>query len=227
MDIQSPFSPVVPESSDTGASLGAGSEVLGKEEFLQLLVTQISNQDPMNPLEGQDFAAQLAQFSTVEQLINIDETLGVNNTSVELLSQSTNAGIAASLIGQTVEAGGNAINWNGEDDADLAFELGAPASNVTVTIMDDAGNVVRTLEVGAMGDGDQTVSWDGTNGDGATVEQGLYTFEVSATDTDGEAVEVTTLTRGTVDRVTFGLDGILLWLGEVPVPLEMVSTVEN
>lgn len=227
MEILSPFSPVVPETSDTGDVLDTGSEILGKDEFLQLLVTQLSNQDPLNPLEGQEFAAQLAQFSTVEQLVNIEETLGVNNTSIDLLSQSTNAGIAAGLIGQTIEAEGNAVSWTGEGDVALAFDLGAAASSVSITILDDAGNVVRTLDPGAMGDGEQTVSWDGTNTDGATVEHGVYTFEVSATDTEGVAVTATTMTHGTVDRVTFGVDGILLWLGEVPVPLELVTSVES
>lgn len=227
MEIQSPFSTAEAETSTSSTSLGTGSEVLGKDEFLQLLVTQLSNQDPLNPLDGQEFAAQLAQFSTVEQLVNINDTLGVNNTNIDLLSQSTNAGIAAGLIGQTIEAEGNAVNWSGEGDVPLSFDLGAAAASVTVTILDEAGNVVRTLDVGAMGEGEQTVDWDGTNTDGAAVEQGVYTFEVAATNADGEAVEATSVTRGTVDRVTFGLDGILLWLGDVPVPLELVSGVES
>jgi flagellar basal-body rod modification protein FlgD len=227
MEIQSPFSPVDPEAAASTSSLDAGSQVLGEDQFLQLLVTQLSNQDPLNPLDGQEFAAQLAQFSTVEQLVNIKETLEGNNASIDLLSQSTNAGIAAGLIGRTIEAEGNAVDWSGESDVPLAFDLGAAAASVTLTIRDEAGNVVRTLDVGAMGKGDQTVDWDGTNADGATVEQGVYTFEVAATDADGNTVTATTLMRGAVDRVTFGLDGILLWLGDVSVPLEMVSSVES
>ncbi len=227
MEIQSPFSPVDPEAAASTSSLDAGSQVLGEDQFLQLLVTQLSNQDPLNPLDGQEFAAQLAQFSTVEQLVNIKGTLEGNNASIDLLSQSTNAGIAAGLIGQTIEAEGNAVDWSGESDVPLAFDLGAAATSVTITIRDEAGNVVRTLDAGAMGKGDQTVDWDGTNADGATVEQGVYTFEVAATDADGNTVTATTLMRGAVDRVTFGLDGILLWLGDVSVPLEMVSSVES
>lgn len=199
---------------------------LGKEEFLHLLVTQLKNQDPMSPMDGQEFAAQLAQFTSVEQLVNISEVLAQNGDMNGMLAQSINSGVAAGLIGKSIEASGNAIGWNGEDPAEMKFELASNAANVKVTVRDAAGIVVRTFDLGGRAGGEHTLDWDGTTGTGAAAATGSYTFDVAATDVRGETVETRSFTRGIVDRITFGQDGVRLWLGAHSVAMSDVSSVE-
>lgn len=207
-------------------SQATGGERMGKQDFLKLLVTQLRTQDPMNPMKGQEFAAQLAQFSSVEQLTNIKSTLESQNQSNGLLSQSINSGVAADLLGKRVEASGNQIEWQGEDPVDLGFELGSAAEEATLTVHDEAGNVVYEKDLGALDKGEHDVTWEGTNTDGETAAAGNYTFELSAQDANGDALNVKTHMSGTVDRVTFGQDGILLWINGTKIPMGQVQSVE-
>src|SRR5690606_23139416 len=143
-----------------------------------------------SPTDGQQFAAQLAQFSSVEQLMNIDQTLAANGQMNGILAQSVNSGVAAGLIGKNVEADGNTVHWDGENDTTLHFELGAPARDVTVRIRDAAGQVVRELDLGSYGAGEQSVTWDGKITKGGVGSPGTYTFEVLATPTAKGAATV-------------------------------------
>jgi flagellar basal-body rod modification protein FlgD len=213
--------------STPGASRPQGSSKMGKDEFLRLLVTQLKNQDPTNPMDGQQFAAQLAQFSTVEQLINIDSTLAANGQMNGLLAQGVNSGVAAGLIGKTVEANSNLISWSGVGRPPLSFELTGPADAVQVTVYDENGQAVREMVLDGGAAGKHTVEWDGKNSGGIDVPPGTYTYEVTAATADGKPVEVKTTLKGKVDRVTFGPDGIMLWIGGVAVPMSGVRSVED
>jgi flagellar basal-body rod modification protein FlgD len=213
-----------PEARSTG-SMSDG--VMGKHEFLRLLVAQLSHQDPLNPQAAHEFASQLAQFSSVEQLLNISEVLAMNGEINAVLAQSVNSGVAAGLIGKSIEADGNRIDWSGETSTGIRFKLGAPAESVKISIHDENGRVVRTLELSGQGSGDHAVDWDGRDGSGARIPPGVYTYSVTATDASGATVPVETTFRGKVDRVTFGKDGILLWIGRVSIPLHDVKSVSE
>ena len=217
-------SPTTPTTQPTG--LGApGGSALGKEEFLQLLVAQLSNQDPLNPLEGQEFAAQLAQFSSVEALLNIESALGENASLSALIAQSTNSGVAAGLIGKTVSATGSDVNWNGSDETSVNFDLDSSADTVTVRILTSSGVVVRTIELSGLEAGENNVAWDGKTDAGDVADSGAYTFEASAKGFEGEDVSVTTHTHGVVDRVSFTSDGIVLWIGDVSLKMSDITSV--
>ncbi len=206
-------------------SLSETKSILGKEDFLTLLVTQLSNQDPLNPLEGQEFAAQLAQFSSVEALLNIETALELNTEINGLLAQSMNSGVAAGLIGKTVTAESDHLFVNGEGTIPVTFDLASPAASTSITIKNEAGLVVRTITTGGQERGMNTIDWDGTNDAGEQLPDGNYTFSVSATDLSGEAVRATTFTRGKVDRVSFTAEGILLWIGDVSFAMSTVTSV--
>ncbi len=199
---------------------------LGKDEFLQLLVTQLKHQDPMNPMDGQEFAAQLAHFSSVEQLVNISDVLAENGEMNGMLAQSINSGVAAGLIGKNVEATGNVIGWNGEDSAEMRFNLASAAQDVTITVQNDDGVIVREYELGGLSAGPQSFEWDGMTNNGAVSAAGSYTFHVAAADAGGELVDAETFSYGTVDRISFGEDGVRLWLGTHSVEMSDVSSVE-
>ena len=178
-------------------------------------------------MEGQEFASQLAQFSSLEQLLNINTSLNQNGELNGLLAQSINSGVAAGLIGKEIEAEGNSINVNADSDLRLQYELASAASDVTLEIKNEAGITVRTIEIGSRTEGEHAYGWDGKNDAGEAVTEGNYTFEITAKDDSGESISARTLIRGTVDRVTFGGDGIQLWIGDTAVAMGAVNSVRE
>ena len=216
--------PINPDNNDLSAITPAGGDDLGREEFLLLLTTQLSNQDPLNPMDGQEFAAQLAQFSSLEQLININDVLAQNGELNGLLAQSINSGVAAGLIGKEVEAVGNTFSIKADESAELHYNLGDFATNVTIEILNEAGVVVRTVELANQAEGSQSFEWDGKNDSGQAL-QGDHSFRISASDAEGESIATQPLVRGIAERITFGPEGILVWIGERGIPLGEIQSI--
>ena len=214
-----------PGEETSSSALGASQE-MGKDEFLRLLVAQLGNQDPMNPMKGQEFAAQLAQFTSVEQLTNINTQLEEQKGTRQALMQSVNGGVAAGLIGREVEAAGNTVSWRDEGQTTLGLELSDPAEEVTVTIRDAAGNPVMTHTLEDVEEGAEKIKWDGTSDEGSRVPEGTYSFEVEATDSGGDPIGARTFLSGAVDRVTFGEEGTMLWVDGTKVPMGQVRSVK-
>ena len=166
---------------------------MGKDDFLKMMIAQLQNQDPLNPLDGTDFTAQLAQFSSLEQLSNVNtqlETLGFYQSSL-------NNSQSISLIGKEITAMGNVIKVDGAS-ADLAYDLSEGAEKVSISIYDEGANLVDTIEPGSQQNGENSVTWD-CNG----VAAGNYTFEVSAIDANGDVVPAYTMITGKVTGVAF------------------------
>lgn len=202
-----------------------GQDIMGKEDFLQLLVTQLKSQDPMNPMKDQEFAAQLAQFSSLEQLLNINETLGGQSESTSALADRINRSTAADLLGKDVQAAGDVLGWTGEGEVPLSFELDGPAEEVTIAVKDAGGTTVFEQNLGVMDEGFHEFAWDGKNADGNEVPYGTYTFAVEAVDSEGESVATDLFANGKVDRVTFGSEGPMLWINGRQVPMDQVRSV--
>ena len=139
-------------------------------------------QDPMDPMSGTEFASQLAQFSSVEELTNINTELGQSISANSVLTQSINNDLAATFIGKNVQATTNTFTYSGTGTTELGYNLPSAASTVTVNISDGSGNVVKTIQSAPTGNGDQSFTWDGTNDAGNQVGSGTYTFSVQATD---------------------------------------------
>ena len=178
-------------------------------------------------MDGQEFAAQLAQFSSLEQLVTMNDSIAQNGEINGLLAQSINSGVASGLIGKEIEANGNALQLQEGATNKLRFDLGEAASSVSIEIFNEAGVKVRTIENGQRAAGEQDYVWDGTDDEGKKLATGNYTFEVKASDAEGNDIGVTTYTRGLVDRVSFGRDGILLWIGQTSIAMGDVSSVSE
>ena len=220
-----------------------GGQNLGQEDFLLMLVTQLNNQDPLNPLEGHEFAAQLAQFTSVEQLLSLNDTLAGQSEMFTLLAEtmgeslvaqgemlsrladSLNRSAATDLIGLSVDVPGNAVIWDGSTPAAPAFELTAPAASVRVTIRNEHGEPVRTLTLEDVQAGLHNAPWDGLDADGQPLPEGVYTFDIQATDADGNPVGTTALMQGIVDRVGFGPEGVVVWVNGQPVPYHDIRSI--
>jgi len=190
--------------TDNGtASTAKASKSLDKDAFLRLLTTQLQHQDPLNPADSTQFSAQLAQFSSLEQLSNVNEALN----TLKLYQASNNNAQAVGFIGKDIVANGKSIEMKGGQPVSCDFELPAAAKRVVVTIYDATGNFVRDFEKTALDAGKQSLAWDGKNRNGSPVADGAYTFEVQAVDPKGAKLDVTTFSKGTVTGVTFE-DGV-------------------
>lgn len=211
------------QSVATGATSvpAAARSDLGKDAFLQLLVTQLRYQDPLSPMENEAFLAQLAQFSSLEQMQQLNETVESSN----LLAQSLNNSAAAGFIGRHVRAAGSEAILGAEGNASLGYVLAQPADRVTVTVFDETGAVVRVLEQQGVDGGSGSVEWDGHNTAGERVAEGTYRFEVDAIDAEENAVAASTWIEGRVDGVTYRGGSAFLLVGDREVPLSSVLDI--
>jgi flagellar basal-body rod modification protein FlgD len=195
-------------AAGTGSSSTSGSNDIGSQNaFLQLLVTQMQNQDPLNPMDNSQITSQLAQISTVTGVNNL-------NTSIQQLvaTNTTSQGLAAtSMIGHSVLIPGSSMAL-ASGQAVFGANVSSAASDVSVSIKDSSGNVVHTIDLGAQPAGVLALGWDGTTDSGATAPAGNYTFTVNAVQ-GTTAVPSTALTSATVLGVTMGTSGPQLNLG--------------
>jgi flagellar basal-body rod modification protein FlgD len=174
--------------------------------FLNLLITQLKNQDPLNPTDANQMTAQLSQISTVSGIEKL-------NASMEKLVGSyagTQNMQAAAMIGKTVLTAGSGLDLVG-DKAVGGVSLSGPADKVTVSIRDAAGRLVQTQNLGKQPEGTLNFVWDGKSDTDATLPSGKYTFSVEATYGDNK-VDVTALQAGMINAVTFGKNGMSMQL---------------
>jgi len=205
------------------AEAASSTQALGRDEFLQMLIAQLENQDPLNPQDATEFTAQLAQFSSLEQLISIESSIDGLVESQALTQRLGTAG----LIGRDVVAAASQLPVSADGPiAQPSFLLSGNTSSTNVIISDANGLPVRTFALGAKGQGEHSVDWDGRDGAGNPVPPGIYRFDVSAF--AGEAtVETVSFIRGRVTgTVPSGSDPLLL-LGDLAVPLSRVEEVSE
>lgn len=208
-------------TTGTTSSTASNTNIMGKDDFLRMLVAQLEAQDPLNPMESTDFTAQLAQFSSLEQLQNLNSALGDIGTAQKVQTNSQ----AVSFIGKTVSAVGDSVQVIDGSSQDLQFTLADNAAGTYITIYDQNGNYIRQIESGGLASGDQSVAWDGIDYLGGQVPDGVYTFEVSAMDKSGNSVEVTQFASGVVTGVNFEDGQAYLLIGDRKVPMGNVVQV--
>jgi flagellar basal-body rod modification protein FlgD len=171
--------------------------ILGKDDFLKLFTTQLRYQDPLNPMDSTEFTSQLAQFSSLEQLTNINEQM----SNLVLFQNSLQNTLTTNLIGRKVKVDGADINLT--DTAEINYTLSGDASEVKISISDSSGKIVREVNLGTQTAGNQNYVWDGKDSNGITLPEGKYTINVDAYDAGGNTVEATTSIYGTVTGITF------------------------
>jgi flagellar basal-body rod modification protein FlgD len=210
-------SPATPSTADASATTSAttapasaqASTDAAADRFLTLLVTQLRNQDPLNPLDNAQVTTQLAQLSTVTGINKLNDT-------VAAMSAQFAAGQylqALPLVGRDVTIAGNKMSLaDGKASYGIAFSQ--PADQYTVTITDSAGKVVRTIQTTQQSTGVVNLTWDGKANDGSTCPDGTYTFAVTAT-VAGKPSTADTLEIAHVTGIVPGNNGTLLSLGSL------------
>jgi flagellar basal-body rod modification protein FlgD len=201
-----------------------GSDSLDRDAFLKLLVAQLKNQDPLEPKENSEFVAELAQFSSLEQTMGINERLDLLSIQQRGLANTE----AVSLVGQKATVRGNVATLDGSGAAvPVAYSLAGPVESVTITIADSTGKVIRTLERGASSGGFKQLSWDGRSDVGVMQPAGRYTIAVKAFGPNESVVSATQQVSGEVKAVAFdkGYPEITLDNG-IAVPVADLLRVE-
>lgn len=214
--------PTYMKADETSRYANPKDDALGKDQFLTLLVAQLQHQDPLNPMESTDFTAQLAQFSSLEQLFGINDNLtGIQ----ERLSVQENGDIL-DYIGKTVKTAGNMIFVN-----DGKMESGSYAledrADVTVFVCDSNGMEVRRLYQGWQNPGEHELSWDGRDSAGDMVGDGIYTFEVEARNEGGFILPYNAYLTGEVIGVTNESGTAYLMIGDRLVKPDSIIEVRK
>lgn len=184
---------------------------LGQEEFLELMVAQLNNQDPTKPMENAEFLGQLAQFGTVNGITELQTS--VNSLATSL--QSNQALQASTMVGRTVSVPTSSINLTAGEAVKGAVSLSANSSQVTLNVKDESGQTVKELSLGAQSAGDVNFTWDGTDDSGSALPDGEYTF-VAEANIDGDQIAMGTQMQARVNSVTLsGTNGPVLNLAGI------------
>lgn len=202
-------------SSAAGALAGAQTKSLmgdTQDRFLTLLVTQLQNQDPLNPMDNAQVTSQIAQLSMVNGIQQLNNTLLALSGQMDM-SQSLQA---AGLIGKDILYPGEKISLGSNPDTgaktstNFGIDLMSGAAKTKVSILDSAGKVVREYELGAKDAGVYPMNWDGLDSAGAPAPDGAYTVQVTASDDKGQAVSVQALTAGHINSIAYTSEGLKL-----------------
>lgn len=196
-------------TAPASTSSTANSVAESQDRFLKLLVTQMKNQDPLNPMDNAQVTSQMAQLSTVSGIDKLNSTLEALSSSM-IASQSMQA---SSMIGHVVMVPGNKMELvNGQGVA--ALDLTQPADSVSVAITDASGNVVRNMQLGSQSTGNVAVKWDGLNDLGQQVADGSYKLTAKAM-LGGVESSVGTMSYGMVNSVMQGAQGATLNVAQI------------
>jgi flagellar basal-body rod modification protein FlgD len=208
-------------SSSSTASSTDPTSALGEDAFFKLLIAQLSNQDPLQPMDSTEFVTQLAQFTAVEQSAAQTQTL--NNISTQLTGIQAND--AVSLIGKQVTVQSQSFTLDGTDPATANVTLSGAASAVTVTIQDSNSNTVGTLNLGAEPAGPLAITWNGRDSNGQPLAAGSYSFSVAATTSSGATVGVSQSVTGVVTQINYsqGYAAVVLASGVTAPVSNLVS----
>ena len=199
---------------------GVGNDELGKDAFFKLMLTQLKQQDPTNPLKSHEMAAQLAQFSSVEQLANMNETLK------SMAQNKKDQFEILSMIGKVVSGDSAKIERvKGDIDHKIEFNIPRAADTVVVKIKNDKGKTVRTYDLQNLKKGKNQILCNGMHDEGKDAVVGKYTAEILA-NSQGQKLQVDTRFSGPVEGVQFAKGGPLIVVGGKTMPLKDVQRVE-
>jgi flagellar basal-body rod modification protein FlgD len=200
-------------TSSTTSSQTSSSSVadkLGMDQFLNLFIAQLKNQDPLNPMDSSDFTAQLAQYSSVEQLYGMNSKLtDIENT----MSSQGEQHDALGYIGKTIKADDDTMIVDSGMVQAGGYSIDGSAT-VTIDVYDSDGQRVRTLYQGIEDKGEHEVNWDGRDDAGNMVDDGTYTFEITARDENGLTVSSNTYISGEVTGITYKNNQPYLMVGD-------------
>ncbi len=186
---------------------------LGADQFLTLLVTQLRHQDPMSPLEPHEFAAQLAQFTSVEQLTKLNDAAEIQSQQSQLVAALVQTQFGSGLLGREILAAGNQVEIPATGSARLPVDIGGSGGRATLKLTDVTGRVIATRDLGDLPPGRQTLSLP------SDLPPGVHRVSLEVVASDGSKPRVTTYQSGLVSGIEFGDGGLTLKVGALKIPL--------
>lgn len=201
------------------------NSTLDKDAFLKLMIAQLQNQDPLEPLDGTDYSAQLAQFSSLEQMQNINDTLNMSLDANYLLSQSINSTMTASLIGKEVKIAGDTVKYEGQESTTIGYDLMSDAQEVSVIIKDKNGAEIKKFDNVSTEMGQHKLSWDFTDNNGNKVSGEDYTVEITGKTLGIEDMEIAQYFVGIIDGVRYSANGTSIVVNDLEYQVSEVFEV--
>jgi flagellar basal-body rod modification protein FlgD len=196
---------------------------MGKEDFMKLLIAQLKNQDPNAPVDAKEFVTQLSQLTSVEQLSNMSSQLKSLTTATTGLVSNA----AGDFVGKNIEANGSKLYLGEQNSPTSAITLAQSADDVVVTIRDDKGQAVRTLDRGFTKVGVTAISWDGKDDNGERMNPGTYSMTVEAKTKAGAPVVASAEIKGIVTKVSYEQGFPELVVGDAHVALANVTSIKQ
>ncbi len=222
MSIPSVSYGAVMDPTDPGGVPRKRKTSLDQQDFFNLFITQLKNQNPLSPLDNFQMASQIVQFNSLEALARIHQSVEVMNA----FQSSMNSLQAASLIGKRVEFESSCLSIQNGRVSEGSYKLSRPGK-VIIEIYDEKGQLIRTLDEGVKDTSRQKVVWDGKSGQGVTQPDGKYTLKVIALDDKGQTIPVEQSRLETVTQIEFSNGVIYLSVGPEKITLRDVKAILN
>jgi flagellar basal-body rod modification protein FlgD len=213
-----------PNYVDPEKTRKVGGSSLDKDAFLKLMLAQMKYQDPTNPMQNHEMAAQLAQFTSLEQLNNINSTLsGMSKSQAPTVNYQ-----ALNFIGKRVSGDSSKLTRvQGDTTHEFNFTLAGDASKAEVKVMDEEGNVVRKMAMTNLKKGTNTIKWNGIDDNGASARPGDYHFAVEASGRNGAKVFAKTEFNGKITGLNYTAQGPVLLVGQQAIRMQDVKKIEE
>jgi flagellar basal-body rod modification protein FlgD len=182
-------------------------KVLGKDDFLRIMITQMKNQDPTNPFKAEEMATQMAQFASVEQLQNMNQSMAKMANANQPLERLAMTG----LIGKTITIDRERFSHNDNETSSLGYALERPSKETKIKIISEQGETILEKDLGPQKPGEQLFVWDGAKTNGMPTKSGNFIFRIEAIDDGGRTIAMQTKGQAKVVGVAFdGPEGVLL-----------------
>lgn len=194
---------------------------LGRDAFMKLFLAQMNHQDPLNPMDTTQFSAQLAQFSSLEQLFNVNENL----ESIKGIESSSSKYQVLDLIGKEIRADSDTLVLNNGNAAKGSFYVDQPAECI-VHILNEQGASIRDIYVGAVNAGNQDFEWDGFDSRGNLNTSGQYSYTVSAMSGSGNRISADKYIQGTVTGVNLDDVDPVVYINDTPLSMSQIINVK-
>jgi flagellar basal-body rod modification protein FlgD len=211
-----------PNWVDPNKNRKVGNSQLDKDAFMKLMLAQMKNQDPTNSQKSHEMAAQLAQFTSLEQLFNVNDNLKNMQTQQEPVGQFQ----ALNLIGKSVSGDtSRLVRVAGDKKHDFSFDLNGDAKDVKISVANETGQEIRSFSLSDLKKGTNRISWNGLDSQDNPTPSGNYRVSVEARDDRGKAVNAVTEFGGQITGVTFGKEGPILMIGDQKIRFSDVKTI--
>ncbi len=200
----------------------AGSDKMDKDSFMKLMIAQMKHQDPTNPMQSHELAAQLAQFSSVEQLQNVNQTLD----EMKAGQKPTESFQALNFIGKAVSGDSSKlVRVKGDKTHDFSYELGGDAKEAKFKVRNSSGEIIRTVDLKEIKKGANSYTWNGLDDRGMAAPAGEYQFFMEATAANGQKLGVKTDFEGIISGLNYTPEGPVLLVGTQSVKLKDVKKI--